>query len=85
MKKEADFERLTRIILDEFKGVHDRFDKIETRFSSLPSEVALIRRQLDKLQEAVGNVTGYAKEIDHLLNRISAIEKHLGLTGHIKA
>lgn len=85
MAKETEVEKLSRIMLDEFKRVHDRFDAMETQFSSLASEVATIHRRLDSLEEAVGNVSGFAKEIDHLLKRVGAIEKHLGLNTHIKA
>jgi hypothetical protein len=30
--------------------------------------------------ENLKNVTGYRKEIDHALERIAAIEKHLGIS-----
>jgi hypothetical protein len=33
----------------------------------------------------VQNISGYAKEIDHLIERVSAIEKHLGLRANIAA
>jgi hypothetical protein len=36
-----------------------------------------IRRDLDDLRERVANVSGFRKEIDHALERIAAIEKHL--------
>jgi hypothetical protein len=38
-----------------------------------------IRRDLDDLRERVANVSGFRKEIDHALERIAAIEKHLGI------
>ena len=92
MIKETDIERLSQIMLAEFQRVHERFDSIDQWFdavdsglSNLASEVATIHRRLDTLEQAVGNVTGFAKEIDHLLKRIAAIEKHLGLSSHIKA
>jgi hypothetical protein len=37
------------------------------------------------MMERVSNVTGYRKEIDHALERIAAIEKHLGLDKKIAA
>jgi tetrahydromethanopterin S-methyltransferase subunit G len=82
---ETDFDRLSRIMLDEFKRVHERFDQIDENVASLSSEVSSIHRRLAALEDAVGNITGFAKEIDHLLSRVAAIENHLGLTGHIKA
>ena len=85
MGKPNDLERISLIMLDEFKRVHERFDEMKVEIGTVASEVADIHRRLDTLEEAVGNVTGFAKEIDHLLLRVSAIEKHLGLTSHIKA
>lgn len=92
MAKATDIERISRIMLDEFKRLHGRFDDADRRFddlsaqvSSLASEVGTIHRRLDTLDEAIGNVAGFAKEIDHLLNRVSEIEKHLGLNSHTKA
>jgi tetrahydromethanopterin S-methyltransferase subunit G len=86
-------ERLSRLMLDEFKRVHERFDGIDDRFdgvdrrlegldgrlTSIEAELKDIHRRLDALEEAAMNFSGFAKEIDHLLTRVTAIEKHLGL------
>jgi tetrahydromethanopterin S-methyltransferase subunit G len=95
----TDLERFSRIVLDEFKCVHERFDAVDTRFeriearldsidgrlTNIEREIADIHRRLDALEELVDSQSGYAKEIDHLLRRIAAIEKHLGLQHNIKA
>jgi tetrahydromethanopterin S-methyltransferase subunit G len=102
----TDLERFSRIVLDEFKRVHQRFDQVDQRFdatdarfersearldsiderlTNIEHEVTKIHRQLDALEELVEGQSGYAKEIDHLLKRIAAIEKHLGLQHNIKA
>jgi hypothetical protein len=44
-----------------------------------------IRGDLDDLLEQFENEPGYWKEIDHALERIAAIEKHLGLDKKIVA
>ncbi len=85
MAKETGLERVGSIMLSEFKRVHDRFDIIDTEFSDLRTEVRTIRKQLDELEKASRNFAGFAKEIDHLLGRIAAIEKHLGLHSSITA
>jgi hypothetical protein len=36
--KDADFESLSRIMLDEFKQVHDRFQPNDVRFNALESQ-----------------------------------------------
>jgi methyl-accepting chemotaxis protein len=54
-------------------------------FRDIRSELKDIRHRLDTLESAVQNISGYAKEIDHLIERVSAIEKHLGLRTNIAA
>ena len=49
------------------------------------AELKSIRLDLDDLKEKVENVTGFHKEIDHALERIAKIEKHLGLDKKIAA
>jgi len=49
------------------------------------SEIKEIRGRLDGLESAVKNISGYAKEIDHIIERVSAIEQHLGLRQNIAA
>ena len=85
MTKDTDLERISRIMLDEFKRLHDRFDAIDSQFGDLREEVRSIRRRLDDLEKASQNFPGFVREIDHLLGRIGAIEKHLGLTSNIAA
>ncbi len=106
MPKEKDFERFTRLVLDQFKRMDERFDtiddrfdgvetrldsidanfdKIEDRLTSIAHELADIRKRLETLEEAANNLSGFAKEIDHLLRRVAAIEKHLGLQTSIRA
>jgi plasmid replication initiation protein len=54
-------------------------------FADIRTEIKSIRERLDALDSAVKNISGYAKEIDHLIERVSAIEKHLGLRANIAA
>jgi hypothetical protein len=58
---------------------------IREQLVSIEAEVRDIRRRAEALEAAVRNISGYAKEIDHLLSRVFAIEKHLGLERNIKA
>jgi len=48
-------------------------------FRAIRAEVADIRRDLEDLRNELENVIGYRKEIDHALERIAVIEKHLNL------
>ena len=43
------------------------------------SDIKAISDDLDDLRDALGNMTGFRKEIDHAFDRIAAIERHLGI------
>jgi hypothetical protein len=51
----------------------------------LRADVKDIRKQLDELNNKVANIADYRKEIDYALERIAAIEKHLGIKRRIAA
>jgi chromosome segregation ATPase len=55
------------------------------QLTGVERELKSIRRDLDELRERVENVSGFQKEIDHALERIGTIEKHLGLDKKIAA
>ena len=61
--------------------------RVEMRegFANIQAELKDIRLRLDALEVAARNVSGFAKEIDHLLQRVGAIEKHLGIHHNIAA
>jgi chromosome segregation ATPase len=67
-----------------FDAIDERFDALESRLTNIEREVSDIRRRLDALEGAAANCAGFSKEIDHLLARVAAIEKHLGLHSNIK-
>jgi len=74
----SDISGLRKEIKGDIAGVSEQATSIE-------SELKAIRRDLDDLREKVENVSGFRKEIDHALDRIAAIEKHLGLDKKIAA
>jgi hypothetical protein len=53
--------------------------------TNVERELRVTRRDLGDLTRKVENVIGFRKEIDHALERIAAIEKHLGLDNKIAA
>jgi hypothetical protein len=69
--------------------MHDGFAGLRAEmregFVDVRSEIKEIRERLDGLESAVKNISGYAKEIDHIIERVSAIEQHLGLGRSIAA
>ena len=52
---------------------------VRAELKPISSELTAIRRDLDDLQEKFENVSGFRKEIDHALERIAALERHLGI------
>ena len=74
---------------DDLNAFRDEFEafRAETAesFRDLKAEVADIRRAIEQLQTRVGNMEGYSKEIDHLIERVRTIEKHLGIKPKVAA
>lgn len=60
-------------------------DTVEEKLKPISDELASIRRDIEELKQKAENSTGLTKEIDHALERIAAIEKHLGLNKKIIA
>jgi chromosome segregation ATPase len=58
---------------------------VRDELAPIRSELKSIRDDLDDLREKVEKVIGFQKEIDHALERIAAIEKHLGINKNIVA
>jgi predicted phage-related endonuclease len=52
---------------------------LSEQVTSIERDLKQIKRDLSDLTDKVENIAGYRKEIDHALERIAAIENHLGL------
>ncbi len=65
--------------------MHELRTEMREGFADIRSELKDIHSRLNALEAAVHNISGYAKEIDHLMERVRAIEKHLGLHQKIAA
>ena len=76
----------TNTELKSFRQEFNDFrDETRQNFREIHVELADIRRDLEEMKSRVTNVTGYGKEIDHALERIAAIERHLGIEKKIAA
>ncbi len=53
--------------------------------NDIRAELTSIRRDLEALTGKVDNIVGQPREIDHALERIAAIERHLGISKLIAA
>ena len=78
MATKDDVAALRKELKGDIAGVSEQVTSIE-------HELKAIRRDLADLTERFENVSGFHKEIDHALERIAAIEKHLGLDKKIAA
>src|SRR2546421_1334457 len=58
---------------------------VDEKLKPISDELTSIRRDLEELNRKVENSAGLTKEIDHALERIAAIEKHLGISQKIAA
>jgi hypothetical protein len=63
----------------------DDIGNLAGQLTNVERKLKSIRRDPDDLREKVENVVGFQKEIDHALERIAAIEKHLGINKKIAA
>jgi predicted nucleic acid-binding Zn-ribbon protein len=76
----------TKEEVSEFRAEVRAFrDHTIEELRAIRSELADIRRELDALKQRVDHMSGYSKEIDHLFERVRAIEQHLGITPKLAA
>ncbi len=66
---------------DDIKDTATKADiaALGDQIASIERDLKQIRRDLYELADKADNILGYRKEIDHALERIAAIERHLGI------
>ncbi|WP_157083464.1 hypothetical protein [Bradyrhizobium manausense] len=70
-----------RTELSDFRNEFNDFrNETNQNFRDLRAEVADLRRDVEELRDRIGNVEGYAKEIDLLMSRISVLEQKVGIS-----
>lgn len=80
-----DIADLKTEMMDQFGHVEKQFRATDDRLRAIASEITVIHRRIERLEEQGASNAGFAKEIDHLLTRVAEIEKHLGLDKKIAA
>ena len=75
MATKDDIADLRRDVVADIARLDTKIDRLEIS----------ITRELDGIKQQLANVIGFGKEIDHALERIAAIEKHLGINQKIAA
>jgi septal ring factor EnvC (AmiA/AmiB activator) len=70
---------------DDIARLDTRLQNVETSLTSIEADLRSIRRDLEDLREKFENVSGFREENDHALERIAAIERHLGIEKKIAA
>jgi predicted nucleic acid-binding Zn-ribbon protein len=59
--------------------IADLKTELKSDISGIMEELADIKRRLNEIESAIEDHAGHSKEIDHALERIAAIERHLGI------
>jgi archaellum component FlaC len=72
-------------MMEQFEHVEKQFHALDGRLRDMANEIAVIHRRVERLEELGTSNAGFAKEIDHLLARVTEIEKHLGIDKKIAA
>lgn len=60
-----------------FDAIDARFDRLEEEVRAIRHDIANILDRLDVLEEQVGSIRGYSKEIDELRSRVNILEAQL--------
>jgi hypothetical protein len=68
--------------IERTMATKDDLAKLDVKIDKLDISV---HRELEAIKQELKNVSGFGKEIDHALERIAAIEKHLGIEKKIAA
>jgi hypothetical protein len=72
-------------MIDQFDHADKQFEKTHDQLRQMFIEITVIHRRVERLEELGASNSGFAKEIDHLLTRVAAIEEHLGIDKKIAA
>lgn len=70
-------ENFEKIMLQEFKKVNDRLDKIDTKISKLEERTDRIENKMDKLEE---KMDGLENRMDKLEERMDRIENKMDIS-----
>jgi hypothetical protein len=63
-------------MMDQFEHVDRQSATTHDLLRDVSAEIAVIHRRIERLEEQGASNAGFSKEIDHLLTRVIAIEKH---------
>src|ERR1700681_1401961 len=80
----ASFDKKLATVAGDITDIKNRMATKED-IAGIMEELADIKRRLKDVEAAVEDHAGHSKEIDHALERIAAIERHLGITKKIVA
>lgn len=75
-------DNTTKQILEIVTDIQERMatkDELEEIRRDLRTQIVENTKAIAELSEQIRNVFGYAKEIDMIMARVSAIEKHVGI------
>lgn len=73
-------QKILEIVTDIQEELHAFRAENNEEHRAMRSEVVDLRHDIEELQENIGNMSGYAKEIVSLMARMTAVEKHVGIS-----
>ena len=76
-------ERLAVRVMQGCEKLELDFDGLDDRIVDLRTELRSIRRGVEDLNCKVQAVSGYSKDINALMDRVRAVETHLGINQEI--
>jgi len=76
-------ERLAVRVMQGCEKLELDFDGLDDRIVDLRTELRSIRRGVEDLNCIVQAVSGYSKDIKALMDRVRAVETHLGINQEI--
>ena len=77
------FERLVIRVIQGCEKLELDFDGLDDRILELRTELRSIRCDVEDLSCKVRAVGGYSKDINALMDRVRAVETHLGMNQEI--
>jgi predicted nucleic acid-binding Zn-ribbon protein len=84
-KVDESINKLATMVANGFSDVRERFVQVDQRFDKVDAEIAELRNEIRSIRTELGRIPDdidatYAGTLNSLLERVSVIEKKLGIT-----
>ncbi len=84
-KMHESFDKLAVMVANGFAEVRERFEHVDQRFDRVDEDIAELRNEIRSIRAEIERIPDdidatYAGTLNSLLERVSVIEKKLGIT-----